>query len=84
MASAEPATPPGGELIDVDLVYAAAPHQVMQLHLRLPAGATAADALRASGWPAQLGEAVMGTLKLGLWGRLCVFHVSCVRHPRDV
>ena len=44
MASAEvPA------LITVELTYAAAPHQVERIALCLPAGSTAAMALRASG-----------------------------------
>ncbi|WP_395702627.1 RnfH family protein [Aquabacterium sp.] len=67
MASAEHAA----GMIDVELAYAPAPHRLMRLSLRLPAGVTAAEALRASGWPAQLGEAAMAGLKLGLWGRVC-------------
>ena len=58
-------------LIDVELVFAPAPHQLMRVLLRLPPGATAADALRASGWLDALGETLIDSLKLGLWGRAC-------------
>jgi uncharacterized protein len=58
-------------LIEVELVFAPAPHQLMQVQLRLPPGATAADALRACGWLDALGASLMDTLKLGLWGRPC-------------
>ena len=37
--------------IGVEVVYAAAPHALQQASLRLPLGATAAEALRASGLP---------------------------------
>jgi len=67
MASADDSPP----TIEVELVYAAAPHQLMHRVLRLPPGATAADALRASGWREQLGPDVIDGLKLGLWGRAC-------------
>ena len=66
MASADDAG-----LIDVELVYAPAPHELMRVALRLPAGATAADALRASGWLQTLGAEVIDRLVLGLWGRAC-------------
>jgi len=58
-------------LISVDVVYAAAPHQVDWVALRLPAGATAADALRASGFGPLLGADLLDRLSLGLWGRAC-------------
>ena len=66
MASAEvPA------LITVELTYAAAPHQVQRTALRLPAGSTATQALRASDLGQQLGAAELDALTLGLWGRDC-------------
>lgn len=78
MARAEPVARPGdapagaaADGIAVEVAYAAGPHQVERVPLRLPAGATAAEALRASGWPARLGAALLDTLSLALWGRAC-------------
>lgn len=72
MARAEapaPAAAPGE--IGVEVVYPAGPHQVLVCALRLPAGSTAAEALRASGLAQRLGAALLDTLTLGLWGRAC-------------
>jgi len=66
MANAE-----GAAQIKVEVVYAAAPHQVQRVALSLPAGSTAAMALRASGLGEQMGAAELDTLTLGLWGRDC-------------
>lgn len=66
MANAEAPT-----LIAVELSYAAAPHQVQRVALSLPAGSTAAQALRASGLGELLGAAALDALTLGLWGRDC-------------
>jgi hypothetical protein len=84
MASAEPAAAPdGAELatapghadaavfITVELAFGAAAQQVERLVLRLPAGATALDALRASGLGERLGPTRLDALTLGLWGRTC-------------
>ena len=57
--------------IAVEVVFGAAPQQVDRVALRLPFGATALDALRASGLGERLGPAVLDSLQLGLWGRLC-------------
>lgn len=57
--------------IGVEVVYAAAPHALQQASLRLPLGATAAEALRASGLPVTRDADVLDTLSLGLWGRAC-------------
>lgn len=67
MAAGEPAD----GSIGIELVYAPAPHDVWQLALRLPAGSTVADALRASGWAERLGAAALDTLQVGIWGRAC-------------
>ncbi len=67
--SAERVAPVADGEIGVSLVYAAAPHQVWLLHMRLPAGATVADALRASGWPARLGVAALDGLAVSVWNR---------------
>ena len=58
-------------MISVEVVYAAAPHQVDRVMLRLPAGATAREALRASGLADRLETAVLDRLVLGLAGRPC-------------
>ena len=55
----------------VTLIHAAGPQQLHTLHLLLPANATAADALRASDLPDQLGADGLQHLRLALWGRLC-------------
>ena len=53
----------------------AGPRQVDRLTLRLPAGATAIVALRASGFGERLverlGATALDDLRLGLWGRVC-------------
>lgn len=56
--------------IAVEVVYAAAPHQVECRSLRLPAGATVTMALRASGLVEQLGAQQLAPLKAGIWGRV--------------
>jgi len=57
--------------LSVEVVYAAAPHQIERVRLVLPAGATARDALRASGLGERLGAAVIDRLSLGRGGRAC-------------
>ncbi len=56
-------------LIAVELAWSAAPQQWQRLHLQLPAGSTALNALRASGLAGQLGAALLDSLTLALWGR---------------
>lgn len=68
----EPGDEPGGEAgtIRVELVYAAAPHDVDLSELRLARGATAADALQASGLvPRRKLDAA--SVDLGVWGEVC-------------
>jgi uncharacterized protein len=64
---------PTGEAgtIGVELVYAAGPHAVERLLLRLPVGATVADALARSGWRERFGAEAFDALVPGLWGRRC-------------
>jgi putative ubiquitin-RnfH superfamily antitoxin RatB of RatAB toxin-antitoxin module len=57
--------------ISVEVVYASAPHHVERVPLQLPAGATARDALRASGLALRPEAGVLDTLVLGLSGRVC-------------
>jgi len=65
MASADD----GGPTIAVELAFSPAPREMRTASLRLPAGSTIADALRASGWPelAQAGEG--GELVTAVWGQ---------------
>lgn len=69
-------------LIPVQLVYAAGPHQLEVVTLNLPAGATAREALHASGLDQRLGPALLGGLRLGLWGRLCDAGTVLQAHDR--
>lgn len=82
MASADPQAAALPALMSVELVYAAAPHVLETVTLRLPVGASAGDALRASGFGDRFGDLLgdrsgdrLGELRdglrLGLWGRLC-------------
>lgn len=61
----------GPDELRIEVVYAAAPHQVEQHQLILPKGATAADALRASGLSVLANAALLDALELGVWGRKC-------------
>jgi len=58
-----------GPTIAVELAFSPAPREMRTATLRLPAGSTIADALRASGWPefAQAGEG--GDLVTAVWGQ---------------
>lgn len=74
MASADPQAAALPALMSVELVYAAAPHVLETVTLRLPVGASAGDALRASGFGDRFGDRLgelRDGLRLGLWGRLC-------------
>lgn len=57
--------------ITVTVVCALAPHQWLQARVDLPAGATAVQALKASGLAAQMPAGLLDQLTLGLWGRAC-------------
>ena len=57
------------EALHVEVVYAAAPHDVRSAALTLHAGATVADALRASGLLEGLGAEAADALQAGIWGR---------------
>ncbi|MEO7243790.1 MAG: RnfH family protein [Rubrivivax sp.] len=56
--------------IVVEVVYCAAPGQIDSTALTLPAGSTAADALRASGVLARHGL-IASAVELGVWSRIC-------------
>jgi uncharacterized protein len=53
----------------VEVVYAAAPHDVREATVLLPDGATLADALRASGLLSHLSTEQADALKPGIWGK---------------
>lgn len=61
--------PPGA--IEITLVWAEAPHRLAQHTLQMPAGATAYDALLASGVLDGIDAALRPTLSLAIWGRNC-------------
>jgi hypothetical protein len=52
----------------IEVVYAAAPHDVRQVRLRLQAPCTLADALRASHLLDGLSSAQADALQAGIWG----------------
>ena len=54
--------------IRVEVVIALGPHRVERRRLRLPDGATAGDAVRASGL---IDDGDPAAIHLGCWGRLC-------------
>lgn len=72
----------GATSIVVELVHAPGPHQLRRLQLTLPAGATVADALLASGWGDLLGAATDDGLRLGVWGRSCTPQTLLRTHDR--
>lgn len=66
-------------LIEIELVFAAAPHQIERETLLLPVGVTVAQACAASALATRLGfaaapaelDSATAPLSLGLWGRQC-------------
>jgi len=66
MGPVDPASPATGSL-HVEVVYAPDARQVERVALRLPSGATVADALEASGLPARHGWADLAALRCGVW-----------------
>ncbi len=56
-------------LIRVELAWSATPQQTASVHLQLPEGSTALDALRAGGLAQRLGAELLDSLTLALWGR---------------
>jgi putative ubiquitin-RnfH superfamily antitoxin RatB of RatAB toxin-antitoxin module len=69
-------------MMTVWVVYAAAPHELTRVSVQLPIGASARAALQASGLGQQLGSAVLDSLRLGLWGRLCAADTRLVDGDR--
>jgi putative ubiquitin-RnfH superfamily antitoxin RatB of RatAB toxin-antitoxin module len=62
MASAE---------LRISVVFSPRAGEVDEVELRLPAGATVADALNASGMQARHPERDLSQLPVGLWGAFC-------------
>lgn len=60
----------------VEVAYAAAPHDVRVATLRLRAGATVADAVRASRLVEDLSAAQVDALTPAIWGRLAQPHAA--------
>jgi len=56
-------------LIDVTIVFSAAPREVFEQALELPDGATLQQALSASELPARFPDIDWNTLVRGIWGR---------------
>jgi len=61
----------GEAAIEVEVAYSPAAGQVVQVTLSLPAGATVAQALRASGLLSRHPELQAESLQCGVWGILC-------------
>jgi len=57
------------EMLRVEVVYAAAPHDVRSVELTLPSGATVVDALRASLLLQGVSAETADALHAGIWGR---------------
>lgn len=62
-------SPEGGAPLKINLVYSPAPRQVREWVLELPAGATVAQALAASGVFDEFPQLKAIRLVLGIWGR---------------
>ena len=59
----------GGPGITVEVAFSPAPREMRTASLRLPPGATVADALRASGWPEVAPNDGEGDLVVAVWGQ---------------
>ena len=55
--------------LHVEVVYAAAPHDVRSVAVELDGGAVLADAVRASGLLSGLGAEAADVLQAGIWGK---------------
>lgn len=65
--------------IQIEVLFGAAPREVRRVEVRLPLGATAADAVRASGLLEGLPDGPVDQLTLACLGRTC----SGQRHLKD-
>lgn len=53
----------------VTVLYSPAPREVREWHIELPAGATVADALKATGMTTEFGDLHWSSIATGVWGR---------------
>ena len=60
-----------GLALTVSVAYSPCAGEVDEVTLRLPTGATVADALRASGLQARHPSLTLDTLPVGIWGAFC-------------
>ena len=60
--------------LSIEVVYAAAPHDVRQVSLQVAEGSTLADALRASRLLDGLTPEQADALQAGVWGRTAALH----------
>ena len=72
---------PAAGTVQVLLAWSLGPQHTDSLPLRLPAGSTALDALRAGDLAARLGSVQLDALALALWGRVVEPHT--VLHDGD-
>jgi putative ubiquitin-RnfH superfamily antitoxin RatB of RatAB toxin-antitoxin module len=61
---------PGAPVLTLEVVYCPAPGKIDHASLRLPAGATVADALHASGVLVRHGLDIAG-VRVGVWCKAC-------------
>jgi putative ubiquitin-RnfH superfamily antitoxin RatB of RatAB toxin-antitoxin module len=59
--------------LHVEVVYAAAPHDVRSVMLELDEGAVLSDAVRASGLLSGLSAEAVDALQAGIWGKAAAF-----------
>ena len=57
-------------MIDVEVWFASAPHELHQVALQLPEGSTIADAVKASGLVAALPPEAQDALATAIWGKV--------------
>ena len=70
MSTERAETPPDGPLLSVEVVWSPQAGAVQRVSLRLPPGATLADALRRSALVPADDEAALAALSVGIWGRV--------------
>jgi len=75
-------SPEGGAPLRISLVYSPAPRQVREWVLELPAGATVAQALAASGVFKEFPELQAARMVLGIWGRKTTLGHALRDHDR--
>jgi putative ubiquitin-RnfH superfamily antitoxin RatB of RatAB toxin-antitoxin module len=83
MASVEPGDgDSAAATIAVEVAYAAAPHQISRVALKLAPGSTVADALAASGLAGHVVIDDAGRPRVGIWGRLAALDASLRERDR--